>query len=56
MESLKVLDREENGKILAAELKHVLTNLGEKMSPEDVDELLDGLQDGSNYIDIACRF
>uniref|UniRef100_A0A914DGV0 EF-hand domain-containing protein n=1 Tax=Acrobeloides nanus TaxID=290746 RepID=A0A914DGV0_9BILA len=53
-EGLKVLDRDENGKIAIADLKYVLTTLGEKMSPEMVDEILDGLQDGSSYIDILA--
>jgi len=49
----QVFDKEGNGTIGAGELRYVLTQLGEKMSDEEVDELLKGIQigpDGSvNY-------
>jgi calmodulin len=35
-----MFDKECNGLISAAELRHVLTELGEKMTDEDIDELI----------------
>jgi hypothetical protein len=43
----QVFDKEGNGFIGAGELRYVLTQLGEKMSDEEVDELLKGVQIGS---------
>ena len=37
---LQVFDRDGHGYINAAELRHVMTNLGEKLNDEDMDELL----------------
>lgn len=39
-EAFKVFDRDDNGFISAAELRHVMTNLGEKLSDEEVDEMV----------------
>jgi calmodulin len=36
----KVFDKDSAGFILAAELKHVLTKIGETLSPEEMDDLL----------------
>ena len=35
-----MFDKEGNGSISAAELRHVMTNLGEKLSEEQVSEML----------------
>lgn len=43
----QVFDKEGNGYIGAGELRYVLTQLGEKMSDEEVDELLKGVQVGA---------
>ncbi|KAK4049550.1 myosin II light chain [Microbotryomycetes sp. JL201] len=40
----QVFDKEGNGFIGQGELKYVLTSLGEKMSEEEVDELLKGVK------------
>ena len=40
LEAFKVFDRDGNGLIDAAELKYVLTNLGEKLTDEEVDEMI----------------
>lgn len=42
----QVFDKEGNGYIGAGELRYVLTQLGEKMTDEEVDELLKGVQIG----------
>jgi len=39
-DAFKVFDKEDNGFISAAELRHTLTSLGEKLTDEEVDELL----------------
>ena len=38
-EAFKVFDKDGNGFISAAELRHVMTNLGEKLTDEEVDEV-----------------
>ncbi|MCO5598705.1 hypothetical protein L7F22_052803 [Adiantum nelumboides] len=43
-----VFDKEGNGFIGAGELRYVLTSLGEKLSDEEVDELMKGVQVGSD--------
>merc|ERR1711948_74961 len=40
IEAFKVFDRDGNGFIRAAELRHVMTNLGEKLTDEEVDEMI----------------
>ena len=40
LEAFKVFDRDGNGLIDPAELKYVLTNLGEKLTDEEVDEMI----------------
>ncbi|CAO1620855.1 unnamed protein product [Parajaminaea phylloscopi] len=44
----QVFDKEGNGFIGVGELRYVLTSLGEKLSDEEVDELLKGVQVGSD--------
>jgi calmodulin len=39
-EAFKVFDKDGNGSISAAELRHVMTNLGEKLTDEEVDEMI----------------
>merc|ERR1712072_1355531 len=40
IEAFKVFDKDGNGFISAAELRHVMTNLGEKLIDEEVDEMI----------------
>ncbi|BGP19599.1 Calmodulin-3 [Rhodosporidiobolus nylandii] len=59
-EAFKVFDKDGNGFISAAELRHVMTNLGEKLSDTEVEEMIreadvDG--DGQiNYDDLIARW
>lgn len=39
-EAFKVFDKDGNGFISAVELRHIMTNLGEKLTDEEVDEML----------------
>jgi calmodulin len=40
VEAFSVFDKDGNGFISAAELRHVMTNLGEKLTDDDVDEMI----------------
>lgn len=40
-EAFQAFDREGEGTLLAVELRHILTSLGDKLTEEEVDELLD---------------
>ena len=42
----QVFDKDNNGYIGQGELKYILTSLGEKLSDEEVDELLKGVKVG----------
>ena len=51
-EAFKVFDRDNNGFISAAELRHVITSIGEKLSDDEVDEMIrEADQDGDGRID-----
>ncbi|KAE9593937.1 hypothetical protein Lal_00016892 [Lupinus albus] len=39
-EAFRVFDKDHNGVISAAELQHVMTNLGEKLTDEEVNEMI----------------
>lgn len=40
IDAFTVFDKEGNGYISAAELRHVMTNLGEKLRDEEIDEMV----------------
>ena len=40
MQIFSVFDKDGNGYISSAELRHVMTNLGEKLTDEEVDEMI----------------
>jgi len=51
-EAFSVFDKEGGGKISAAELRHILSNLGEKVDEDEVEEMMaEADADGSGYID-----
>mgnify|MGYP000709292375 CR=1 FL=1 len=51
IEAFKVFDRDGNGLISAAELRHVMTNLGEKLTDDEVDEMIKEADiDGDGHI------
>ena len=40
IEAFKVFDKDGNGFISSVELRHVMTNLGEKLTDDEVDEMI----------------
>lgn len=50
IEGFRVFDKEQNCIITSAELRHILTSLGEKLSDEEVDQLFQGQEDGQGNI------
>lgn len=50
IEGFRVFDKEQNGFIHSAELRHLLTNLGERLSDEEVNELLQGHEDSQGNV------
>lgn len=50
LEAFRIFDRDSNGSVSVAEIRHLLTSLGEKMKGEDVDELVAGLEDDNGTI------
>ncbi|KAK0416366.1 hypothetical protein QR680_012442 [Steinernema hermaphroditum] len=53
VEGLSHFDKEGNGMINVAELRHLLTTLGERLSDEEVDQLLNGHEDSQGNVNIA---
>lgn len=50
MEGLRVFDKEENGKILVAELRHALLALGERLTVDEADEIVAGVEDADGNV------
>lgn len=50
MEGLRVFDKDETGKILGAELRHILLALGERLNADQVSEIMDGVEDGEGMV------
>jgi len=50
MEGLRVFDKDECGKIMLAELRHVLLALGERLTMDEVEEITNGVEDGEGNV------
>ncbi|CAG0881568.1 unnamed protein product [Cyprideis torosa] len=50
IEGLRHFDKDGNGYISSAELRHLLTTLGEKLTDEEVEQVLVGHEDGQGNV------
>ena len=55
-DAFRVFDKDGNGFITASELRYVMTNLGEKLSDEEVDEMIKTADmDGDNRVNYTGK-
>nr|CAB3264120.1 myosin light chain 3, skeletal muscle isoform [Phallusia mammillata] len=58
LEGLRVFDKEGNGTVMGAEIRHVLRTLGDKMDASEISGVMDGQEDmnGSIAIEVFCKY
>jgi len=49
-EGFRIFDRESNGMVNVGEVRHLLTSLGEKLSADDVNMLVQGMEDSNGMV------
>lgn len=52
---LQVFDKEQNGAINSAELRYLLTSLGDKLSDDEVEQLLNGHEDSQGNVNYESK-
>jgi myosin light chain 6 len=50
VEAFRIFDRDNNAMVSAAEIRHLLSSLGEKLTSEEVDTLVSGMEDTAGMI------
>jgi len=50
IDGLKMFDKEGNGTLLGAEMRHVLCSMGEKLTEEEAEMVMAGQEDGNGFI------
>merc|ERR1711881_345069 len=50
VEAFRIFDRDNNAMVSAAEIRHLLSSLGEKLTSEEVDCLVSGMEDTAGMI------
>jgi len=50
VDGLKMFDKEGNGTLLGAEMRHVLCSMGEKLTEEEAELVMVGQEDGNGFI------
>uniref|UniRef100_A0A0N4UA62 EF-hand domain-containing protein n=1 Tax=Dracunculus medinensis TaxID=318479 RepID=A0A0N4UA62_DRAME len=56
LEGFKVFDKEECGKIMSAEVRHILLALGERLNKDEVDEIMKGIEDAEGMVNYDGEF
>jgi len=50
IDGLKLFDKEGDGTLLGAEMRHVLCSMGEKMTEEEAEQVIQGQEDTNGFI------
>ncbi|XP_029641692.1 myosin-2 essential light chain isoform X1 [Octopus sinensis] len=50
VEGFKVFDKDQNGFVSSAEMRHLLSGLGERLTSEEADQLLQGVEDSHGNV------
>nr|CAB3264126.1 myosin light chain 3, skeletal muscle isoform [Phallusia mammillata] len=56
LEGVRVFDKEGNGTVMGAEIRHVLRTLGEKLTPNEISSVMDGQEDMNGSLNVESKF